>query len=138
MKIGRGAVLKIVKLEILQSALNETKPNSMNRASKVTSICALKYPESHQNFVSFALRSAVVEIFHVLGFPIDSNVKISTRHKFRKTCPIAKKSKSLHSPMVANVLIKFGWDPMKTVGEVLFLKFSAPYGPVLGKKIKVP
>ncbi len=46
MKIRRGAVLKIVNLEILQSALNDPKPNSMNQASKVTSIYALQYPKS--------------------------------------------------------------------------------------------
>ena len=59
---------------------------------------------------------------HILGFPTDSHVKISKCHKFCKTWPIAKKSNSLHSRMVSSVLIKFGWDPMKTVGEVAFWK----------------
>ena len=42
MKIGREqSFKKIVKLEILQSALNDSKPNSRNRPSKVPYICAL-------------------------------------------------------------------------------------------------
>ncbi len=42
MKIGRGAeFLNIVKLELLQSAPNNPKPNWSNRASKVLFICAL-------------------------------------------------------------------------------------------------
>ncbi len=41
MKIGQSRFVKIVKLEILQSAPNDPKPNSWNRASKVPSICAL-------------------------------------------------------------------------------------------------
>ncbi len=60
------------------------------------------------------------EIFHILGFPIDSNVKVSQCHKFCKTWPIAKKSNSLKSPMVGSVLKKFGCDPMKNVGGVAF------------------
>ncbi len=46
-------------------------------------------------------------------------LKFQTAINFVKP-PIAKKSKSLQSPMVSNVLIKFGRDPMKTVGEVAF------------------
>ena len=53
-----------------------------------------------QIFVRFALQIAVFEIFHILGFPIDSHVKISRRHNiFFKTWPIAKKSDSLYSTM---------------------------------------
>ncbi len=53
---------------------------------------------------------------HILGFPIDSHVKISKCHKMFSTWPIVKKSDSLYSTVVANVLIKFGWHQMKTVG----------------------
>ncbi len=35
-----------------------------------------------QIFVPVALRLAVFEIFHTLGFPIDSHVKISKCHQF--------------------------------------------------------
>ena len=42
MEITRGAVLKIVKLEMFQSAPNDPKLNSKNRTSQVpSSICAL-------------------------------------------------------------------------------------------------
>ncbi len=57
---------------------------------------------------------------HILGFPIDSHVKISKCHNIFKTWPIAKKNDSLYSTMVANVLIKFGWHQMKTVGGEVF------------------
>ncbi len=43
-----------------------------------------------------------------LGFPIHSHVKISKCHKIFGTRPMAKKSNSLYSFMVANVLMKFG------------------------------
>ena len=59
-------------------------------------------------FVRFALRLTVFEIIHILGFPIDSHVKISECHKIFKTWPIAKESDSLYSTMVAYVLIKIG------------------------------
>ena len=49
-----------------------------------------------RSIIPFALQSTVFEIFHTLGFPIDSNVKISKCYKFCKTWPIAKKSNSLH------------------------------------------
>ena len=42
--------------------------------------------------------------------------EISKCHKIFKTWPIATKSNSLYFTMVANVLIKFGWHRMKTVG----------------------
>ena len=60
-------VLKIMKLENLQSASNDPKPISRNRASKGPYICALQSPES-QTFIRFALRSAVFKIVHILGF----------------------------------------------------------------------
>ncbi len=71
-----------------------------------------------------------------LGFTIDSHVKISKCHKFCKTWLISKASNSLHSPMVNNVLIKFGWDPMKTVGEVAFWNFSSTWS-CFKKNVKV-
>ncbi len=115
----RSRVINTVKLEILQSAPNDPKPKSRNRLSKVSFMYALYYTGS-QSFVGFALQSAVFEIFHILGFPIDSHFKISTCHKFCKTGSIAKKSNSLHSPMVSNIFLEFGWDPKKNVGEVAF------------------
>ena len=66
---------------------------------------------------------AFFKIFHILGFPIDSHVKMSKCHKICKTWPIAKKSDSLYSTMVANVLIKFGWHWIKTVGGEAFWNF---------------
>ena len=84
--------------------------------------------EKFQNAIIFPLlydlQSAIFEIFNILGFPTDSNVQISKCHKFCKTWPITKKHNSLHFPMVSNVLIKFGWDPMKIVGEVAFENHS--------------
>ncbi len=69
------------------------------------------------------------------AFAIDSHVKISKRHKIFKTWPIAKKSNSLYSPMVDNVLKKF--DFLRTLDEnsrrSSVLKFPAPYSPVLTK-----
>ncbi len=79
----RSRVLKTVKLETLQSAPNDPKPNSRNRASIVPYLCAMYYPES-QISIRFALRSAVFKILHMLGFPIESHVKISTCHKLFK------------------------------------------------------
>ena len=82
-------------------------PNKLKESGiKVPYIYAL-YDSESQIFVRFALRLAVFEIFHILGFPIDSHVKISKYHKIFKTCPIAKKINSLYSAMVANVLITF-------------------------------
>ncbi len=84
------------------------------------------FPYALRSIIRFALQSAIFKIFHILGFPIDSHVKISKCHKIFKTCPIAKKSNSLqlYSAMVANVLIKFGWLRMKTVGGVAFWNFQ--------------
>ncbi len=53
--LGSSSLLKILTSEILQSALNDPKPNSRNQASKVPYTCALQYPES-QIFVRFTLR----------------------------------------------------------------------------------
>ena len=66
-------------------------------------------------------RSAVFEIFRILGFPIDSHVKLSKCHEIFKTWSIAKKSNNLY-------LIHYGrqcphkvWlTSMKTVGGVTF------------------
>ncbi len=68
-KLGEEQSFKNCKLEILQSAPNDPKPNSRSRASKVPSICALQDPESqiYYIFVSIALRLAVFKIFHILG-----------------------------------------------------------------------
>ncbi len=79
-----GVVSKFVESEILQSAPNDTKPNSRDRASKVPYyICRLQYPVS-QIFVRLVLRSAVFEILHILGFPLTPYVKISKCHKILK------------------------------------------------------
>ncbi len=67
-------------------------------------------------FIRVALQSAVFKILYILGFPIDSHVKIPKYYKIVKTWPIAKKSNRLYSPMVDNVLMMFGWDRMETVG----------------------
>ena len=99
--------------------------------STITSICALWYLES-QIFIRFTLRSAIFEIFHILGSPFIPIIKISKCHKIFKTWLIAKKSNSLYFTMVANVLIKFGWHWMKTLGGVAFWNFQ-PHGPVLRK-----
>ena len=79
----RSRVLKIVKLEILQSAPNDPKPNSRNWTSKVPYPCALWYPES-QIFVRFALQLAVFEIIHIVDLPIDSHVKFQSATKYSK------------------------------------------------------
>ncbi len=119
----RGSVSKIVESEILQSALNDPKLNSRNQASKVPHIYSLYHPES-QIFVRFTLRLAIFEIFHNLNFPIDPHVKISKCHKIVKAWPIAQKSDSLYSIIVANVLINFDWHRMKAVGGVAFWNFQ--------------
>ena len=121
-KLGEDQSFKNCKIgNFFQSAPYDPKPKSRNRASKVPSICALQDPES-QIFVCFALRSSVFEIFHIifLGFPIDYHIRISKWHKIFKTWPIAKKSDSLYSTMVAKDLIKFGWHQVKTVGEAFW------------------
>ncbi len=61
----------------------------------------------------------------------------SWTHEKYPTYEIAKKSNSLYSPMVANVL-KFGWDQMKTVEEVVFWKFKSHMVLCLEKIQKAP
>ncbi len=128
MNIGRGA-------EFLKSGnfgkVHQMTPNQTEAIGhqKYLSYIYALYARS-QIFVRFALRLAIFEIFHILGFPIDSHVvKISKDHK---TWPIAKKSDSLYSTMVAsshNVWLT--WDEKYRRRSVL--KLSIPYGPVLGK-----
>ncbi len=74
----------------------------------------------------FALRSAVLETFLILGFPIDPHVKISKCHKIFKTWPIAKKSNSLYSTMLANVLIKFRFDISSAIWYCVNKTFKVP------------
>ena len=81
--------MKIVESEILHSAPNDPKPNSRNQASKVPHICPLQYPKS-QIFVSFTLRSAIFEIFHILGFLLTPMLKFQSATKFLIFWQIAK------------------------------------------------
>ncbi len=77
------------------------------------------HPEA-QIFVRFALRSAVFEIFHNLGFPMTPMLKFRSATKFLIFCQIAKISTTLYSPMTAVFIIKFGPDWMQTVAGVAF------------------
>ena len=117
---GSSSVLIILTLEILERAPND--PQTELKFMKTF------LDRESQIFIRFALRSAVFKILHISWFPIDSHVKTTKRHKLFVTWWIAKKSNSLYSPMAANVLIKFGWHRMKTVGGVRsVLKFPAPW-----------
>ncbi len=100
MEIEEEAVLNIVKLEILQSAPSDPKSNSRNRASKFPKYvpCGTLSPKYDHVFF---------EMFYILGFLIDSHIKISKRHKFCKIWLIVNKRNSLYSPIVSSGLIKF-------------------------------
>ncbi len=99
--------------QILQRAPNANDPqlNSNDLTRKVPYICSSQDCES-KIFICFALRSATFKIFAVA---LDSDVKVSKCHKIFKTWPITKKSNSLYSPTVSNVLTKLDWHWMKTV-----------------------
>ncbi len=82
-------------------------------------ICTI--PPRVQNFRYFALRLPVFEIFHILGFSIESHVKISKRYNIFKTWPIFKEKEWPEfyrgSP---NVVIKFGYNHIKTIRGTTF------------------
>ncbi len=61
-------------------------------------------------------------IVHFTIFPLTLMLKLQSA--IFLTWPIAKKSNCLYCTMVANVLIKFGWYQMKTVGRVAFWNFQ--------------
>ncbi len=62
-----------------------------------------------QNFCPFRSKiSRFRDNIHILGFRIDTHVKIAKCHSIFITWSIVKKNYSLCSTMVANVLIKFG------------------------------
>ena len=84
-------------------------------------------PES-QIFVRFALGSAIFEIFHILGFPIDSFVNISKCHAILKLGRLPRKLITCWSNVLTKLL---AWDENCKRRSVL--KFPAPYGPVLRK-----
>ncbi len=117
--------------EILQSAPNDPKPNSRNRASKVPYIYALQYTES-QIFVCFALRSAFFEIFHILGFPLTPMLKFQKCHN---TLFLAD-HQNIHnfiSPYDCRIYRKvWHWSDEKCTRSSI-LKFPAPHGSVLTK-----
>ena len=99
----------------------------------------LKWPDLGlrvPNIYMFRSTFSRFQIFHILWFSIDSDVKMSKCHKLFKTWLIAKKSNRMYSPMVANVLITFGRHQMKTLMRSGVLKFPAPYVPVLTKILK--
>ncbi len=78
----------------------------------------------------------VGEVFLKFAAPYGSVLrKNSKRHQILNYWQITQKSDSLYSPIVINVLIKFGCNRIKTVGEV-FLKFAAPYASVSRKNSK--
>ncbi len=132
---GSSRSLLNITSDILQSALNDSKLNSKNQTLKVPYICSSWDCEYHI-FISFALRSTCSR-YCPFYITIDSHIKISKYHKTFKSCLIAKKSTSLYSSMVANVLIKFG---SSTVGGVVFFFFKLfiSIWSCVNKKFKVP
>ena len=86
-------------------------------------------------FVSTSSRTAVYKISHILGFPLDSHVKISKCHKIFIFWQLANSFINLHSTMTALFVIKFGSDRVKAgqSKRSSILKFLAPHGPVLTK-----
>ncbi len=59
--------MKILTSEILQSAPNDTKLNSVNQTQKVFYICIANDREA-QIFILFAILSAVFNILYILEF----------------------------------------------------------------------
>ena len=125
-----GEELSFKNCKISQSAILQSAPNDPK--NQIQGIGNQKCP----TYVHCRTRGPGVPSFHPFRsminrfwdiphfrFPIDSHVKISKCHKIFKTWLIAKKSTSAYSTMVANVLIKFGWHRMKTVG-VAFWNFQ--------------
>ena len=89
-----------------------------------------------QIFIRFALRTTIFEIFHILGFPVDSHVKISKCHNIFKFWQIAK--------MCHNVLFTHNYLIYHKVWlrsdenwrRNSILKFLLPWGPMLTKTKK--
>ena len=78
------------------------------------------------NFRFFlALRSAVFEIFHILGLPLTPTLISKCHNFFFIFWQIAKMSITLYSTMTTVFVIKFGPDRMKTVGGVAFCHFQS-------------
>ncbi len=120
----------------LESARND--PQTELKESHMKSTLRVQFlGQWVSNFIRFALRLAIFKMLHILGFSIDSRVNISKCHKIFTTCPIIKKNESLRCIMVATVLTNFGWDQIKTVGGLAFLKLSA-HKVMCYKKMKVP
>ncbi len=118
----------------MQSAPNDPKPNSRNRVSKTFYMCSIEpWVPKFRQFCSTISR---FEIFYSLGFTIDAYIKTSKCQESFKTWPIAQKSDSLYSAMVANVLIKFVWHEMKTVGGEAFEIYSPIWACTCWEKVQ--
>ena len=93
-------------------------------------------PPSPKLFVSFALRTAVFEIFHILGFPLTPMLNFKVQQVFLIFWQIAKIYITLYSPMTGVFLIKV-WPRLdENCRRSSVLKFPAPYGSVLTKNAK--
>ncbi len=117
---GSSNLLKILPAEILKIAPNDHKLNSEESDMKSTvhvQFVGTRVP----NCIRFALRISLFQ--DTVNFRIFELTKVP--HFL--TSPITKKCNSLHSNMVANVLIKFGSDRVKTRSRRSVLKFADPY-----------
>ncbi len=77
----RSRVLKLVKLEILQSVPNDPKPNSRNWASKVTYIHATVVPRV-PNFCPFRSTMNRFQDIHFRIFPLTPMLKLEVPQNF--------------------------------------------------------
>ncbi len=77
------------------------------------------------NFHLFrSMISSFQEIVHFRIFPLTPMLTFQSATIFFTKWPIVKKSNHLYSTMAASILIKFGWDLMKTVGVAAFWNFQ--------------
>ncbi len=109
---GRSRVLKVVKLENLQSALNDAnQTQGIEHGKYPTYMCTVapRVPNFHP------FRSTISRFQDIAHLPIDFHVKIPKCHNIFNSWQIAKRL-TLHSFMTVLLNIKLGPDQIKTAG----------------------
>ncbi len=125
MNCESNSLLKILTLEsfrTVQSALNDPKLNSNNWAWKLTYKCRRPWVHNFHPVHSHSTISPFPDNQHFRTFQLNSMLKFWRAIIFLNlgNC---QESNSLYNTIVTNVLIKSGWDRMKSVG-VAFWNFQ--------------
>ena len=122
-KLGSSSLLKILTVEILQSAPNDPKPTQGIRYQKYPTYVHCSTP-SHKRPCRSTI-SHFQDIAHFRIFPLTLILKFQSAIKYLNFGRSPIYTITFYSLMTILFIIKFGSDPMKTAGGVAFSNVSS-------------